>query len=316
MSPSEAADRFSASIAAGGSAGELTYDLVAFTALDAAGKIKAIDVLMSQAAMHSDARALETLGFAADSALAARIRPWTQGAPSPARSAARRATLRLAPSPAAIRALEEDMADFPVPVQSTFSAVLLGEVQGATGAQISALYSPTDLARYSACKKLIEHFSLSQEYAAFFGRLRTLVNLLNTPLPSAWREAADILTPLFRELEAGREPARLDLGYAPGKQAAAVPGILAALNDRQGMLLDTDIMRALDGDDAEWLRAQLVFRMSDNRDRRALDALVAVQPRGWRTFLEEEEARETAARHGIGDSAWLTALRDALSQPL
>ena len=139
MSPSEAVARFNASLAAGGDPKELTYDVAALAALDAGGKRDAIDALMAQVTTHDDARALETLGFTGELSVVARIQAWTKGAPSPARSAARRATLRLDPSPAAISAVEQDMAEYPLPVQSTFSALLLGEVQGATGAQISAL---------------------------------------------------------------------------------------------------------------------------------------------------------------------------------
>lgn len=55
-------------------------------------------------------------------------------------------------------------------------------------------------------------------------------------------------------------------------------------------------------------------RLSDNRDLRALHALSVVQPNGRRTFLEEEEVKETITRQGGGDSPWPKELRTVLSQ--
>ena len=313
MTPAQASAQFQASLA-GGTRPEQTYDLASFKALSEADKASAINTLLTQVKQLNDARAMETLGFSSDRTLVSQIQPWTELAPGPMRSAARRATVRLAPSPSAIKALEEDMAEYPTPVQSAFSAALLAELQEATAAQLEVLYNPNDLARFHAYNGLVEHFSLAQEAGEFFGRIRCLLNLLNTDLATAWREGADGLTAIFSALQSGADPASLNLGYTPGTHGGTVPQILAVLNDCQAPPYDTDAMRLLDGDDQAWLRAQLVARMNKNKDLRALRALPVVQPVGWRTFVKEEEANQTAALEGAGDSPWLKEVRALLAQ--
>ena len=148
------------------------------------------------------------------------------------------------------------------PASSFFEPSTLAERDDAFEATIAHLRNPTDLVRSKAIGALANRFNLQPRNGICVCRYCVLVSLNMAQLPTPLIEGAEGLEAIFRGLERGESRERLGLGHTTGPIEGKLKEIVDIFNaSRPYPPLPIEVMKSLEGGDAEWLRAALFARM-------------------------------------------------------
>jgi hypothetical protein len=148
------------------------------------------------------------------------------------------------------------------PTSSFFDPSTLADRDDAFKATIAHLRHANDLVRSKAIGALANRFNLQPRNGICVCRYCVLVSLNMAQLPTSLIEGAEGLEAIFRGLARGESHERLGLGHTTGPIEGKLKEIVDIFNaSRPYPPLPIEVMKSLEGGDAEWLRAALFARM-------------------------------------------------------